>query len=145
MMILAQGLIEDRTRKQGCQGPVQPDEKGDDGADGAIDEGIIAHVVDVIGENDGKHHPGCRGKDRAGQNKPPAGTNIGRKGIDCRGQRHQADAHGQETDFIPEGNEFSCDRKELGHEIQHPFPDKKQENHHRNEDQDDDIKEENPL
>ena len=78
----AEGLIEDRAGEEGRQRPVQPDEEDDDGTDGAIDDGVVAHIIDIMGEKEGICHPCRRGKERTGKDITPAGAFIGAEGID---------------------------------------------------------------
>ncbi len=143
-MGFAEGLIKDRTGEEGCQRPVQPDQEDDDGTDGAIDDGIIAHIIDIVGKKEGICHPCRRGKERAGKHITDAGTFIGGQGIDRGGEQDQRQRHGQETDLVPEGDEFHCNRKELGNKAEEPFPNDQQDDRCRNEDQDQDIEKEYP-
>ena len=92
-----------------------------------------------MGEKQGIGHP-CRcGKQCAGQNVVPAGAGCRRKGIDRGGQGNERQRQGQEADFIPEGDEFHCNRKELRHERKQTFPDDQENKHGGDENEDDHV------
>ena len=137
----SESLIEDGTSKESRHRPVEPDEENDDGTDGAIDDGVIAHIVDIMGEKHGIGHP-CRcGKEGSGEDISPAGTLIGAEGINRGGQQNKGKGQGQKTDLIPKGDEFHGDGQELRHEGKEPFPDDQQNKHGRDKDQNDEIQE----
>ena len=136
-----ESLIEDRPRQEGRHRPVEPDEENDDGTDGTIDDGIVPHIVYIMGEKEGICHP-CRcGKEGSGEDISPAGTLIGAEGINRGGQQNKGKGQGQKTDLIPKGDEFHGDGQELRHEGKQPFPDNQQNKHGGDKNKDDKIQE----
>ena len=143
--IFPQGLIEHRPHEKGCHRPVQPDEKGDDGPDGAIDDGIAAHIIHIIGETDGIDHPEGSGKSRAGKDEFPRRGLIGGEIVDGGDQQDESRRHGQETGFCPDGDEFPRDGEELRHQAEDAFTNNHQNQHGRDEDENDKGKQNDPL
>lgn len=147
MLILPfpQGLIENRTDEEGRHRPVQPDEKGDDGTDGAINDGIAPHIIHIVGKGQGIDHPKAGGKSRTGKDEPPRRGMIGGKIIDGGNQQDEGCRHGQKAGFRPDGNELLRDREKLGHEVQNAFANDHQNQHHRNENQNQKRKQKHPF
>ena len=137
----SESLIEDCAREESRHRPVEPDDENVDGTDGAIDDRVVAHIIDIMGEKHGICHP-CRcGKERTGKDITPAGAFIGAEGIDRGGEQDESQSQGQETDLIPEGDEFHCNRKELGHKGKKAFPDDQENKHGGDKNKDDEIQE----